>query len=111
MAIKKETGKKGGFALAPITLLELVKATDGFTNLVEIPAVKKEKAVEPQSEQGTGGDGGATKTKREVAKAANQTVPPLWCHPAPPRMCKTHPWQKQTINNQRRAKTGRMITP
>ncbi len=78
MATKKETSKKGGFALAPITLREPVKATDGFTNLVETPAVNKEKAVEPQSEQGTGSnDGVATKTKREVAKAANQTMLPV----------------------------------
>lgn len=78
MATKKETGKKGGFALAPITLREPVKATDGFTNLVETPAVKKEKAFEPQSEQGTGSSGGvATKTKREVAKTINQTMLPV----------------------------------
>ncbi len=79
MATKKETGKKGRFALAPITLSEPIKATDGFTNLVETPGVKKEEAVEPQPEHRTGGrDGVATKkreTKREVAKAANQTAP------------------------------------
>ena len=76
MATKKEMVKKGGFALAPITLRERIKATDGFTNLVETPAVKKEKAVVSQSEQGIrSGDGVATKTKRKVAKTINQTVP------------------------------------
>ncbi len=78
MATKKETGKKGGFSLAPITLSEPIKATDGFTNLVETPAVKKEEAFAPQAEQGTGGnDGVATNTKREVAKTINQTAPPV----------------------------------
>lgn len=77
MPTKKETGKKGGFALAPITLSEPVKATDGFTNLVETPAVKKEETAKSQSEQGTGDNSSvATKTTMKVAKATNQIVPP-----------------------------------
>ena len=35
MATKKGTNKKGGFTLAPITLSDPIKPTDGFTNLVE----------------------------------------------------------------------------
>lgn len=78
MASKKESGKKGGFALAPIRLSEPIKATDGFTNLVETPAVKKELAVESQLGQETSGNVGvATKTKREVAKTIDQTLLPM----------------------------------
>ena len=44
MATKRETGKKGGFALTPITLSQPIKATDGFTNLVETPAPNTEEA-------------------------------------------------------------------
>jgi hypothetical protein len=77
MANKKETGKKGGFALAPITLSEPVKVTDGFTNLVESPAAKKEKTAEAKARRGTG-DGDAatrkTKVKAEVAKTAEKTA-------------------------------------
>ena len=76
MATKKETGKKGGFALAPITLTEPVKVTDGFTNLVETPAAKKEKTAEPKAQQMTR-DAAAKKpkAKREVVKAAKQSAP------------------------------------
>jgi len=77
MATKRESSKKGGFALAPITLSKPVKATDGFTNLVETPAMKKEKTIEPQEEQGSGSDVATKKreAKREVAEAANKTAP------------------------------------
>lgn len=78
MATKKETGKKGGFALAPITLSEPVKVTDGFTNLVETPTAKKEKTAEAKEQQGTGdGDVKARKpkVKRLAAKAAEQIAP------------------------------------
>lgn len=78
MANKKETGKKGGFALAPITLSVPVKVTDGFTNLVETPTAKKENTAEVKAQQGTGDGDAATKklkVKREVAKKAEQKVP------------------------------------
>lgn len=68
-----KTNKKGGFTLAPITLSEPIKATDGFTNLVE-PSAEKEKTVEPQPKQKS--DRVETKkpeVKREVA--ANKNVP------------------------------------
>ncbi len=68
MASKKGSSKKVGFALAPITLSEPVKATDGFTNLVATPASNKE-AFKLQVEQGSGDT--ATKeppAKREVAE-------------------------------------------
>ncbi|HEX8248627.1 MAG TPA: hypothetical protein VF599_10675 [Pyrinomonadaceae bacterium] len=76
MAVKKETGKKGGFSLAPITLSEPVRATDGFTNLVEaLPA--KEETTELQQKQVSGGTDTTakkTKAKREVA-AINKIAP------------------------------------
>lgn len=78
MATKKESGKKGGFALAPITLSEPVKATDGFTNLVETPPAVKEETNEPQRPKESV-EGVATekpKAKREVAeKAVNPAAP------------------------------------
>ncbi len=48
MPTKKGSGKKGGFLLAPITLSEPVKTTDGFTNLVDLPA-NKEKTAKAES--------------------------------------------------------------
>lgn len=51
MVNKKETGKKGGFALAPITLSEPIKSTDGFTNLVETSVDKKEKSAKAKMQQ------------------------------------------------------------
>lgn len=78
MATRKETNKKGGFALAPITLSEPVKATDGFTNLVETPTAKKEKTAEVKARQGTkGGDTAMkkAKAKKEGVKTAEQTAP------------------------------------
>jgi hypothetical protein len=58
MANKKQTGKKGGFALAPITLSEPVKVTDGFTNLVETPADEKVEAVTvPKKQKKASGSG------------------------------------------------------
>ena len=72
MTTKKENGKKGGFALAPITLSEPVKATDGFTNLVETPAAGKVETDKPQNEQGSGGDLSAKKSKAKKEAAANQ---------------------------------------
>lgn len=52
MANKTGNNKKGGFALAPITLSEPIKATDGFTNLVETPA-EKEETNKPRNQKGT----------------------------------------------------------
>ncbi len=63
MTTKKESSKKGGFALAPITLSEPVKITDGFTNLVEIPT-EKEEIIKPQVEQGSDTDS-IVKTKKQ----------------------------------------------
>ncbi len=72
MPIKKGSGKKGGFSLAPITLSEPIKATDGFTNLVESPASGKE--APPQAEalgaQGSAADesgGGESESLNTVA--------------------------------------------
>jgi hypothetical protein len=78
MATKKESGKKGGFALAPITLSEPVKAADGFTNLVETPAAGKVENVKSQTEQGSGGEVSTkkSKAKREVAVNQNQSAKP-----------------------------------
>lgn len=50
MPVKKGNDKKSGFSLAPITLSEPVKTTDGFTNLVDAPAAKE---VATKSEQGS----------------------------------------------------------
>ena len=50
MPVKKGNGKKSGFLLAPITLSEPVRTTDGFTNLVDAPTVKEEMA---KAEQGS----------------------------------------------------------
>lgn len=74
MTNKKEAGKKGGFALSPIKLSEPIKSTDGFTNLVETPAAKKEKFVEVKPRQGIGASVNAAmkkpKTKKSTAKTA-----------------------------------------
>ena len=65
MPVKKGNGKKSGFSLAPITLSEPVKTTDGFTNLVDTPAAKEEATKADQ-----GSDSVIDKkpeTKREVS--------------------------------------------
>ncbi len=49
MPNEKRNSRKGVFSLAPITLSEPVKATDGFTNLVETPAESKKTEVSPQA--------------------------------------------------------------
>ncbi len=72
MATKNGINKKGGFALAPITLSEPVKATDGFTNLVETvesqdAAIKKSQAQRSQIEATK-----TTKLKTESAKNQNE---------------------------------------
>jgi hypothetical protein len=73
MTVKKGNSKKSGFSLAPITLSEPVKTTDGFTNLVDAPAAKEEAAI---AEQGSDRviDNSAvdkkTETKREVSSEA-----------------------------------------
>lgn len=74
MANKKETGKKGGFALAPITLSEPVKSTDGFTNLVETPVDKKEKFPEGKMQQGTGTSDNAATRKTKIRKEKEKAV-------------------------------------
>lgn len=73
MANKKQTGKKGGFSLAPITLSEPVKVTDGFTNLVETPADEKVEAVTAPKKQekvtGSGEKPTSGESKSEIAPA------------------------------------------
>jgi len=73
MANKTVNSKKGGFALAPITLSAPVKATDGFTNLVETPA--DEASTKPRGQKGSGN---APTKKREQKKqaATNLTATP-----------------------------------
>lgn len=64
MPVKKVNGKKSGFSLAPITLSEPVKTTDGFTNLVDAPAAKEEAT---KAEQGSGSVAGKQPAiKREI---------------------------------------------
>ena len=73
MSIKKGNSKKGAFSLAPITLSEPIRATDGFTNLVEIPADQEKALRSPHPQQGS--DVAATKkpsTKREIPE--KQTI-------------------------------------
>ncbi len=48
MPIKKGDGRKSGFLLAPITLSEPVRTTDGFTNLVDSPRVVGAEAAKGQ---------------------------------------------------------------
>lgn len=78
MPVKKGNGKKSGFSLAPITLSEPVKTTDGFTNLVDAPAAKEEAAI---AEQGSDSaiDNSAvdkkTESKREVTAEAKTAKP------------------------------------
>lgn len=77
MANKKQVNKKGGFALAPITLSEPVKVTDGFTNLVETPAPKIEESVKPQQQKKTSDvPTGKPKAKRGVEKEAAKPAAP-----------------------------------
>ncbi len=68
-----KTNKKSGFTLTPIKLSEPIKATDGFTNLVETSA-EKEKTVEPQAKKKSE----EIETKKREVKgeaAKNQNVP------------------------------------
>jgi hypothetical protein len=82
MANKKQTGKKGGFALAPITLSEPVKATDGFTNLVETPAGAKPEAVaSPKKQEKVSGSGEkptSGESKREIAPVRTKPESKPW---------------------------------
>lgn len=70
MANKTGNNKKGGFALAPITLSEPVKVTDGFTNLVETPA--EEATTKPRIQKGSG-NAAAKKREQQKQSAGNQT--------------------------------------
>ncbi len=63
MSVKKGNGKKSGFILAPITLSEPVKTTDGFTNLVDAPAVKGEAAKAEQGRDMIAAENPKTKNK------------------------------------------------
>lgn len=71
-----KTNKKGGFALTPIKLSEPVKATDGFTNLVETGAAQEDaKTVKPQAKKKSK----AIETKKREIKqqvSKNQNEPP-----------------------------------
>lgn len=68
-----KTNKKGGFSLNPIKLSEPIKATDGFTNLVETTADNAKK-VQPQTKKNS--EEVETKkreVKTEVAKNQNSS--------------------------------------
>jgi len=71
MPTKKITNKKGGFLLAPITLSEPVKVTDGFTNLVETSKVQEEIVKNPQEQRSQVVSAEKPKLKREPAKNQN----------------------------------------
>ena len=73
MAAKKTMNKKGGFALAPIRLSEPIKATDGFTNLVETVETENEIIEQMPAEQVVIEAAKETKEKTETAK--NKTPP------------------------------------
>lgn len=65
-----KTSKKSGFTLAPIKLSEPIKATDGFTNLVETSA---KKTIEPLAEKKSDEiEAKKREVKREVAKDQEQ---------------------------------------
>ncbi len=64
MPIKKRNNKKGGFSLAPITLSEPVKITDGFTNLVDAAPTRKEATTKAEQR------GDAIAAQRPKAKNA-----------------------------------------
>ncbi len=105
MTTKKENGKKGGFALAPITLSEPVKTTDGFTNLVETPAARKVKTDKPQNEQGSSsGDVSAKESRAKKEDAANQNQ---FAKPVSTDDAQNEPWadanDKQLLIGERRA--------
>jgi hypothetical protein len=76
MASKKETSKKGGFALAPITLAQPIKVTDGFTNLVETHSsdTKAEKTVVPPERQGSGSETTTTKKPETETKLEESVI-------------------------------------
>jgi len=68
-----KTNKKGGFSLNPIKLSEPIKATDGFTNLVETTADNAKK-IQPQTKKNS--EEVETKkreVKTEVAKNQNSS--------------------------------------
>ncbi len=71
MPVKKGNGKKSGFSLAPITLSEPVKTTDGFTNLVDAPAAKEETAKAEQESDSVVDK--KPETKREVSAESKTT--------------------------------------
>lgn len=74
MANKTGNSKKANFTLAPISLSEPVKATDGFTNLVETSAEKEE----TNSSQPLDGSDNTPARKREQVKppAAKRAAAP-----------------------------------
>lgn len=76
MVNKKVSSKKGGFTLAPITLKEPVKVTDGFTNLVETTK-EQEKNNSPTLKKGSQESNTEirkTIEKQEITKSVNQDV-------------------------------------
>jgi hypothetical protein len=78
MPVKKENGKKSGFLLAPITLSEPVKTTDGFTNLVDAPAAKEEAEIVEQGSDSVIVNSAVdkqTESKREVTAEARTAKP------------------------------------
>lgn len=72
MPIKKGYSKKTGFLLAPITLSEPVRTTDGFTNLVDTPRIVEDVAAEAERSKGAV-TAGNRKTEHRVS-AEVQTV-------------------------------------
>jgi hypothetical protein len=78
MPVKKGNGKKSGFSLAPITLSEPVKTTDGFTNLVDAPAAKEEASIVEQGSDSVIDNSAVdkkTESKREVTAEAETAKP------------------------------------
>jgi len=72
MPVRKEDGRKSGFLLAPITLSEPVKTTDGFTNLVDAPGALEGEAAKAEQRKDAEADG-KRKTEHRVS-AEVQTV-------------------------------------
>lgn len=71
MVTKKGKNKKGGFSLAPITLSEPIKPTDGFTNLVDNAGAKDEKADQPPKGLSQNFEAEKTWVKTEIANKQN----------------------------------------
>jgi hypothetical protein len=93
MANKTGKSKKGGFALAPITLSEPIRATDGFTNLVETPAEE----ASPKQRAQKGSESTPTKKREQIKQEVSS------------QSAKPKPTETNDLNSRELAKTSERL--